>query len=269
MAFYLLDKTKGNTSNFSLKKFKSELNIRKAGFSGVLDPFATGLLIIATDGDTRFLDMFLKSRKTYIGKILFGKTTDTLDIDGAITEEKESKITLDEINEIISKKFTGWIKQTPPKFSNIKVNGKRAHELARENKEFNLDEVEREVFKFNITNFSNNEATFEVEVSSGTYVRSLAKDLGECLDVPAMLIELRRTKIGDLELPKNELTEISRKDIIPFKFVSLDEKLIKDLLDGKFINIEEKENDIIVNGDKDVLWIKGYCSKYKIHKRIE
>ncbi len=270
MSIYLLDKQKGITSNKALSLLKRELNVKKAGFSGVLDPFATGLLIVATNGDTRFLDLFLRSKKTYSGTILFGKTTDTLDTDGEVIDELiDFEIDENELKQLVQKQFVGKIKQTPPKYSNIKVDGKRAHELSRSNVEFELKPVDREVYSFELTKVSNNEYNFLVEVSSGTYIRSLAGDIGKAIGVPAMLTSLRREAIGNINVP-TETVEIKREDIIPFTFINLPTQSINDLLNGKIIDYNSVEEDIISSDGNRTLWVKRVeDNKYKIHKNIE
>ncbi len=270
MAFYLLNKKSGITSNSSLNNFKKQLNIKKAGFSGVLDPFATGLLIIATDGDTKFLDVFLKMRKTYSGVILFGKSTDTLDTDGNVLEEKEIKLDIKELKYIIENKFIGKIMQVPPIYSNIKVNGQRAHKLARKNEEFKLNEVEREIYSFDILNILENKVKFKIEVSSGTYIRSIARDIGVLMGIPTMLTKLKREKIGDISVHESDFLEIKRENLlINFEFKNIDINSMKDLLDGKKISINSDSNELIVNDNKNVLWVKRIDDKYKIYKKIE
>ncbi len=270
MAFYLLDKQQGITSNKALSLLKRELNISKAGFSGVLDPFATGLLIVATEGDTRFLDLFLHSPKTYTGTILFGRTTDSLDIDGEVIEEvSEVNLDINEIRKIINEKFKGKISQVPPKFSNIKVNGKRAHELSRKDVDFELKPVERTIYKFEVEEPIGNEVKFEVTVSSGTYIRSLAKDLGLELSLPAMLTTLRRESVGEIKVV-NETKKVRREKIVPIEFLPVDSNVIDSLLNGKEVELETYEPDLVVKDGKRWVWIKKKEDKiYKIHKNIE
>ncbi len=269
MAFYLIDKEKGITSNKALSFIKKEFNIKKSGFSGVLDPFATGLLIIATDGDTKFLDLFLNSPKRYTGTILFGKRTDSLDIDGEVIEENNDfDLTDDKVKKIIEEKFIGIIKQVPPKYSNIKVNGKRAHELSRSNIEFELKAVEREVYSFDISKLENNEVRFDVFVSSGTYIRSLARDIGDELNIPTMLTSLRRESIGDIFVPTTT-KKMQREDVVPLQFKMVEENLISDLLNGKIVSIDSQLDQLVVKDNERYIWIKKVDeSGYKIHKNI-
>ncbi len=270
MTFYLLDKEQGITSNKALSFLKKELNIKKAGFSGVLDPFATGLLIVATDGDTKFLDLFLHSPKTYSGRILFGKRTDTLDIDGEVISEDEVSIDFEKLKQIVEKKFIGKISQVPPKFSNIKVNGKRAHELSRKsNIDFELKPVDREVYKFEINKVNEVEFDFTVTVSSGTYIRSLARDIGDELEVPSMLTVLRRESVGEIKVT-DKTTIINREEIVPFEKFKVEKEIINNFLNGKVVELDSLSEDILINDGKRYLWIKSIeKNKYKIHKNIE
>ncbi len=272
MAFYLLDKPQGITSNKALSFIKREYGISKAGFSGVLDPFATGLLIVATKGDTKFLDLFLHSPKTYTGTIFFGRRTDTLDIDGEVIEETQDvKINFSELENLINEKFKGVISQVPPKHSNIKVNGKRAHELTRKGKiDFELKPVKREIFSFDIKQISDNEIEFKVVVSSGTYIRSLARDIGDELNIPTMLNSLRREAIGDIKPVENETILIDRKEIVPFVFDDIDQTLMTIILQGKDVQLESSEDDLVVVDPTRTVWMKRKSNNtYKIHKNIE
>ncbi len=270
MSIYLIDKQSGITSNKALSLFKQKENVTKAGFSGVLDPFATGLLIVATDGDTKFLDLFLNSSKTYEGTMLFGKATDTLDTDGEVTEEVEGvDIIFPELIHVIQDHFIGRIEQIPPKHSNIKVDGKRAHELTRKDIDFELKPVTREVISFEVSQLNGNEFKFKVEVSSGTYIRSLARDIGEYLGVPAMLTSLRRVSIGDINVPE-DIIKVNREDIIPIPFKNVSDNIITDILNGKEVNIDSEDNELIINDANRCVWVKKKESGlYKIHKNIE
>ncbi len=268
--FYIIDKPKGITSNQALSKFKKENDIKKAGFSGVLDPFATGLLIIATDGDTKFLDLFLGEDKTYEGTMLFGATTDTLDIDGEVIAKDDKVVSLEEVILTAEQKFTGSIMQLPPKYSNIRVDGKRAHELARKDVDFELKKVPRVIKSWEINEAdTENEFTFEVEVSSGTYIRALARDMGEELGTVGMLTELRRTSIGKVDL--SMVGEAKREDIVPLPFNDVTEKELIDLLNGKDVPLRDiKEDETVVTDGKRTLWIKRVGNvTFKIHKNIQ
>lgn len=270
MTFYLVDKKSGLRSNQVLENLKKEFKIQKAGFSGVLDSFASGLLIVATDNDTKFLDLFLNSSKTYTGTILFGQTTDTLDPEGKVLKiEKNFELNLEKIKKIVSEKFIGKIEQIPPKFSNIKLNGKRAHELSRNNESFKLKPVLREVYFFNVFNLRKNSIDFKIVVSSGTYIRSIARDLGIELGLSSMLTSLRRESIGNICVP-NETSKLEREDLIPFKFINVTEAVMSSFLNGRTMNFLNQDENYIIKNNEKVLWVqKNQDGFYKLKKRID
>ncbi|BDV02587.1 MAG: tRNA pseudouridine synthase B [Candidatus Hepatoplasma vulgare] len=276
MAFYILNKEKGITSNDLVIKLKKKLNIKSIGHSGTLDPFAEGIIILATEGEKKLLSRFLEERKTYSGKIYFGKTTDTLDPTGKITEEKEIK-DLDEniLKEIIEKDFLGKIIQTPPIYSAKKINGKKAYEYARESKEISLKEGEKEIYSFSIKKESNNTFSFLIEVSSGTYIRKIAYDLGQKLNIPSMLLELKREKIGNVSLEnaqniEENLKAYSSNELLNFRILNVSKEMIKKVLEGKEVDIPLTEKEIIVKNENiEVLLKKVKKDIYKLEKRLK
>jgi len=190
-----IDKPKNLSSFQVIKELKKALNIKKAGHAGTLDPFATGVLAIALGEATKSLFYFSKS-KTYLFKVCFGEAKDTDDITG-VTINRSKNIPSREKIEACLSKFIGVHEQIPPKFSAVKINGQRAYKLARRNEEFKIKS--RNVFVHSLVcleKTKKNEFIFELECSSGTYVRSIARDLGEMLGTFAYVSELRRTKIG-------------------------------------------------------------------------
>lgn len=256
MAFYLVDKKSGVTSQDVVTKVKKNVGANKAGHGGTLDPFATGLLVVATDGHTKLLNKLLNERKTYSGVIKFGQTTETLDPEFPISETKEINFNEKEVKSKINKKFIGVIKQRPPRFSSIKVNGVKAYKRAREGEIFELAPVKREIYRFDIKQINTSEYSFKVEVSSGTYIRSLAADLAESLGTVGMLTELRREKIGTLTLEKagSEDKPISST---PYQAILIEELLINEqqmkmLLQGKTVKItlDRERSEFIAISDK-------------------
>lgn len=275
MSFYILNKEKGITSNDLVIKLKKKLNIKSIGHSGTLDPFAEGIMILATNGEKKLLSRFLQENKTYSGKIYFGKTTDTLDPTGKVIKEKEIKdLNIDVIEKIIKKNFLGKIKQTPPIYSAKKIMGKKAYEYARKNKEVLLKDDEREIFFFSIKKENNNIFSFLIEVSSGTYIRKIAYDLGEKLNIPSMLLELKREKIGNISLEKAQnieenLKEYSANELLGLKILNVSKEMIKRILEGKEIDIPFKETEIIAkNENVEILIRKIKKDIYKIEKRL-
>jgi tRNA pseudouridine55 synthase len=179
--------------NFGIKKLK-------VGHAGTLDPLATGLLILCTGKMTKQIESIQAQIKEYTGTIRFGATTPSYDLETEVDKEYP----IDHLNEEILKdgvkQFLGELEQTPPVFSAIKIEGKRAYEYARKNEEVKIKSKKINIFEFELTRIELPEVDFRVICSKGTYIRSLAHDLGKALDSGAHLTALRRTKIGDFNV---------------------------------------------------------------------
>jgi tRNA pseudouridine55 synthase len=242
-AFYLVDKPIGWTSHDVVARLRRVLGTKKIGHAGTLDPFASGLLLIAAGKATRLLEYFVGLDKVYTATFLLGASSTTDDIDGELsvnismhkgdepsptaslntapsrgvaslrddvqqreTPSANSKdpVTLDEIKTAL-KKQVGVISQVPSKFSAIKVNGKRAYDLARKGVEFELKSRKVEVYSIDVLGFDVDstgliQVRVKIRCSSGTYIRAIARDLGEELGIGAYVKELRREKIGKFSL---------------------------------------------------------------------
>jgi tRNA pseudouridine55 synthase len=196
----LIDKQKDWTSFDVVAKVRNFFKIKKVGHAGTLDPAATGLLILGLGKGTKKLTELTSLKKSYSGTIKFGATTKT---DDAEAEEENilDNFTLNE-TEVLehSKKFLGKIKQIPPKFSAKKIKGKKMYDLARKGIEFERKEVELEIFDFKISNINDKTCDFYIECSKGTYIRAIARDLGESLGLGGYLLDLRREKIDDFSV---------------------------------------------------------------------
>ena len=197
-----IDWTSFDSVNFIRALIKRFYGIRKlkVGHAGTLDPLATGLLVLCTGRMTKQIEEYQAKIKTYTGTILLGQTTPTFDLESDSdaffpTED----ITSEQIDEA-RKKFIGDIKQYPPKYSAIKIKGKRAFDYARSDEEIELKarDIHIEDFKLSMERFP--ELDFEVTCSKGTYIRSLANDFGKELNNGACLKSLRRTRIGDFKV---------------------------------------------------------------------
>ena len=199
----LIDKPLTWTSFDVVKKIKFAGKIAKIGHVGTLDPLATGLLILCTGKKTKQIEQYQGLTKEYTGKILLGKTTPTLDLEMPFDSEKDiTHLTEAMIREAIGH-FKGTISQVPPIFSAIKVDGKRLYKKARKGKteeDIVIKPREVHIYEFEIAAFELPEVSFRVVCSKGTYIRSLARDVGEKLGVGACLSALRRTKIGDFSV---------------------------------------------------------------------
>ena len=190
-----IDKPKDKTSFQVIYELRKILNIKKIGHSGTLDPFATGVLAVALGEATKSIYYF-NQKKIYTFKVVFGESKDTDDITGRTINKSDVTPSEEEINKCL-KLFVGQQLQVPPKYSAVKVNGRRAYELARKNKKFEIQP--KTIFIKSLVclgSCNNNEYSFSIECSSGTYVRSIARDLGKMLGTYAYVSELRRVKIG-------------------------------------------------------------------------
>jgi tRNA pseudouridine55 synthase len=195
----LLDKPVGLSSNDALIKAKRILNAKKAGHTGTLDPFATGLLPLCFGEATKFSQDLLESDKTYLTTVHLGQRTDTGDTEGLVIETREVNVTPEQIEAVLAK-FRGPIDQVPPMYSALKRDGKPLYEYAREG-----ITLEREARRVTIhkLEFISYEAPFlklSVSCSKGTYIRVLGEDIGAALGCGAHLNALRRTQVGDLVL---------------------------------------------------------------------
>ncbi|MBR0372323.1 tRNA pseudouridine(55) synthase TruB [Candidatus Saccharibacteria bacterium] len=201
----LIDKP-ANISSFGVVakvrgKLKQEFGHKiKVGHTGTLDPFATGLLILLTGKMTKKSHEFLKLDKIYEATLRLGFISTTGDPEGEITKStSQHHPNLEEITSTINS-FLGEIEQTPPKFSAIKINGERAYKLARKNQDFTVPSRKVEIYNIEVLEYNYPELKIKTHVSSGTYIRTLAEDIGKKLGTGAYLTALRRTKIGPYDI---------------------------------------------------------------------
>ena len=196
----LIDKPPNITSFEVVRKLRKITGIRKIGHTGTLDPFATGLLQLCIGKATRVVSKLTENDKTYLATCQLGIQTDTGDLTGEITNQEEPpKITEEDLNNIIPE-ILKISSQIPHKFSAVKVDGKRAYELARKKEEVNLQSRPIKILGFSIENFKDNKLTYKAHVSKGTYIRVLSETIAEKLGTIGATINLRRTKIGKIDL---------------------------------------------------------------------
>ena len=205
----LIDKPAGWTSFDIVAKIRGMIRARyqaqgikptkrqlKVGHTGTLDPFATGLVIILLGDACSRSDEFLKLDKVYEATIRLGQTSTTGDPEGEITDVSTSEPTRDIISDAL-KQFVGEITQIPPAFSAIKINGQRAYKLARAGKEVEIPSRQVTIHSIELIDYSYPELRIRTHVSSGTYIRTLAEDIGKALGTGAYCTALRRTKVGE------------------------------------------------------------------------
>ena len=214
----LVDKDLDWTSFDVVKKIKNIIKCKKVGHAGTLDPLATGLLIICTGKNTKKINDIQNQDKVYTGEFILGKSTPSHDLETEFNSQKDIKnITSDRIEEV-SKRFVGEQLQRPPKFSAVKVNGKRAYDYARDNEEVKIKEKNINIYEFKITEFNLPNISFKISCTKGTYIRSIARDFGEKLGCGAVLSKLRRTEIGNYNVEDafkvNDLADKLKKEKI-------------------------------------------------------
>jgi tRNA pseudouridine55 synthase len=196
----IVDKPAGWTSHDVVNRMRRILQQRSVGHLGTLDPLATGVLPLVTGSLTRLAQFYISSEKTYEGVIRFGFPTNTYDADGEPSGEAcPVTLTLQSLQEVAAK-FLGVIKQVPPPFSAKKIQGVPAYKLARKQKEVILQPVSVEIKEFGITAVEGDRARFRARVASGTYMRSVAHEMGQLLGCGAHLESLRRTAVAEFDI---------------------------------------------------------------------
>ena len=242
--FLNINKPSGCTSHDVVAMLRKSLGIKKIGHSGTLDPFATGVLLIGIGDATRLFE-YLSSDKVYLAEITFGIQTDTDDSTGKIIKESGYIPDSNAITEKL-KQFSGKIKQKPPVFSAVNINGKRAYKLARENQisADDLKEREIEIYSIDIISYIPPVLSLRIHCSSGTYIRSIARDLGGVLHTCATLSKLERIKIGSKFLIEQSVSPelIDRNNVTSYLIGS------QEVLELEKINIDSKQIDEIIHG---------------------
>ncbi|WP_372795703.1 tRNA pseudouridine(55) synthase TruB [Pontiella sp.] len=214
----LVDKPTEWTSHDVVAKVRNYFKLSKCGHAGTLDPLATGLLVLLIGKGTKLSDRIMNGDKVYEGTLHLGITTNTQDADGEILEEKDaSHITREMVEKVIADHFMGPIEQIPPMVSAIKKDGVPLYKMARKGQEIEREPRKIEVFEFDVLEFENPIVKFRVKSTKGTYVRTLANDIGNVLGVGGSLDALRRTDSGPLSVDKaftmDEILECDRETL--------------------------------------------------------
>jgi tRNA pseudouridine55 synthase len=226
----IVKKPSGRTSHDVVEFVRQLAGFRGIGHLGTLDPLATGVLVLALGKATRLARFYSGRCKRYTCAVRFGFETDTYDSDGeALGPDSTPALDPDALAKMAAE-FVGKIQQVPPSYSAKKIDGRRAHELARKNKPVNLDPVEVEVFEFRLTSVEGSTARFNVECGAGTYIRSLAYDLGRKQGSGAHLSEIERTAVGEFTIDQaidiEELEQDARAGKFNDRVLRLDNLLL-------------------------------------------
>ncbi|MBS5853360.1 MAG: tRNA pseudouridine(55) synthase TruB [Staphylococcus sp.] len=252
----VINKEKGMTSHDVVNQVRKIFKTKKVGHLGTLDPNATGVLAICINDATKLVQFLLEHNKTYIARVCLGKKTDTYDLDGTIISSvKVEKIDVTKLDDII-KNFIGKQLQVPPIYSSIKVNGKKLYEYARNNEKVNILPREIEVYKIKRISelvYENECCFFDLylEVSKGTYIRSLCLDIGAKMNIPSSMAELCRIKLGNFDI----------KDSYTFK----------DISEGNYrlITMTESLNDLPFFSSEEVIKKAKFGMKIDVKMILE
>lgn len=238
-------KPKGKTSHDVVAILRRITKVKQIGHTGTLDPFAEGVLPICIGKATRLIE-YLKDDKAYVATVQFGKSTTTYDIEGEAVNVSDKKALLSDIeSELI--KFRGEIEQLPPIYSAIKVNGKKLYEYARKGEEVEIKSRKVTINELKVINFDYEKQQLElyIDCSKGTYIRSIAKDLGEALGVYGHLIKLIRVKAGSFLVENSiKLEDLGSNDIVKTNLI-----YPLEYLDYPRYEISESEKIKVANGN--------------------
>lgn len=253
----LINKESGISSNSVVNKVKHVLGASKAGHLGTLDVLGRGLLPITLGKGTKLFDYFLNKDKIYLTTFKFGVTSDTLDREGVITNYNDVQVSKKDLIEVC-KKFIGKMEQLPPIYSAKKIKGKKAYELARNGEDVILKPKLIEIFDIEVLEqIESNTFLLKVHCSSGTYIRSLCRDIANALGTYGIMQDILRTRCGDFDLKDSfSIQDVKNEN---FKIISLD-----NLFNYDKLNINE--DDKLLNGQK--IKVEKSENKYRIYNSL-
>ena len=268
----LINKEEGYTSRDVVNMVSKKLQIKKVGHAGTLDPLATGLLVIGVGKATKILDLLTLDTKEYIAIVKMGLATDTLDITGKVIQKKEDFTVNKEKIEKVFKKFLGTYLQTVPKYSAVKIKGKKLYEYARSEKEVVLPKRNVTIYSLSLLEYDmkKQEFTFKALVSKGTYIRSLISDIGNCLGIPCTMKKLVRTKSGKFNIQdsvkiNDKFKVIPIRESLDFPIYQVNDlDLLKKVKNGNLVSLKKNLEPVILFVDSNQQEIAIY-KKLTIH----
>ena len=263
----IVNKTKGITSFDVIRKLKKILRTKKIGHTGTLDPLASGVMLICVGKSTKLAQDLEAKDKVYIADFDIGYATDTYDTEGKKIAENHIEVSKENLIEA-TKKFLGSIKQVPPMYSAIKMDGKKLYDLARKGIEVERSERDVKIEYINILNFGENKAQIQTKVSKGCYIRSLIYDIGKDLGTYATMTELLRTAVGDYSLEQAYTLEEIENLIIKNNFEFL--KTVEEIFNYPIYKLNsEKEFILFKNGNTVKINEKIENGRYRIYFQNE
>jgi tRNA pseudouridine55 synthase len=249
--FVIIDKEQYWTSHDVVAKARSVLKTKKIGHLGTLDPLATGVLVLAVGKATKVIEYLMGCDKKYDAEVFLGASSSTYDAEGDITKQNDTPISLEKIQSALESKFTGVIQQVPPIYSAIKIKGKPAYLHARKGESVAMESREVVIHSINVESYEWPVLNLKIHCSTGTYIRSIAHDLGELLGCGGYLKNLRRTSVGSFELSNAvKIDQLSLEKILRLEDVDiglssleLSEKELTPLLNGQSIKSGNQFDD--------------------------
>ena len=263
----VVNKTKGITSFDVIRKLKKILKTKKIGHTGTLDPLATGVMLMCVGKATKLASDLEAKDKVYIADFDIGYATDTYDIEGKKIAENIIDVSKEDLEQSI-KKFIGNIKQVPPMYSAIKIDGNKLYHLARKGIEVERPERDVTIEYINLLDFKDNKAKIETKVSKGCYIRSLIYDIGQDLATYATMTTLQRKQVGDYSLETSYTLEQIEEMVLnnDFKFLKTIEEIFSY---DKYSLQTEKELTLYKNGNTVKIKESLENKKYRIYFQNE
>jgi len=249
----LIDKPEGITSRQVDNHFQHLFHTRKVGHLGTLDPFATGLLIVAINEATKYMNFLPDEEKTYHARLVLGKATDSGDKTGQVIEEKPvPSLSEEKVNEVF-KSFLGKGSQIPPMTSAIKVDGTALYKLAHQGKEIDREPRPIEIFKLNLLELKESEILFSCRVSKGTYIRVLGEDIAKALGTVGYLESLRRTAVGNVKIEQaiplekaSQIDLLDPADYVEYKNIEVNDEVAKKVSNGVKLSFDTDEERVLI-----------------------
>lgn len=257
----VVNKEKDYTSRDVVNKLTHILGTKKIGHTGTLDPIATGVLVCLTGKYTKLVDLITSYEKEYIAEIKLGVKTDTLDILGNVVEKCDVKSFDDQIIIDVLNSFLGVYEQVVPKYSAVKINGKKLYEYARNDEEVILPKRMVEIKEIELLNYEKDIIKFRVLVSKGTYIRSLISDICDKLGTYGTMNSLVRTKQGKFKIEDSYLLEsiegknyksLKLQDVLDLEIIYLDDKLYKKVINGSKLELNKEGYVLFKKDDEDI-----------------
>jgi len=253
--FININKEQDWTSFDVVAKLKTIFQTKKVGHAGTLDPLATGVLVCAMNQGTKLIEYIQKTDKEYIATFCLGKISDTYDITGNVEMKSDKVPSFEELEKVVMR-FQGEISQVPPRFSALRVNGKRAYDMARNGKDFSLPARKIQINSIKILEYEYPTFRVLVECGTGTYIRSLGHDIGEILETGACMTALSRTRVGKFLLEDSKKVEDEKlqdfvkwdKGIWSGEIKEITDEELEHLKHGRFIEINEEFTSSIIMG---------------------